>query len=374
VTVARVVVGFASPLGINKLLEFLEARARGLPEAAQGVRPAVWVAWLFLGPAVGSVLMQVYIVLNTRTLVRTEALLTQLVFAHALRVRMKAGTGTDGGAGAGAESPAAPAAVAGVAAQAAPAGPSLAGVAEMTAEGSVDAESDAETLRASEAGASTAGASTPGSPTSEAGSSSGAKKGGKGKKSGKDDDDADADGGSLVGKINNLVTTDLGNITDGRDFLLLVVWAPLELALSMWFLYYFLGWSSLVGLAVMVALLPVPGYLAKKIQALQVEGMKKVRGRLAPTPRPRNAHARPADGRAGHGDHRDAERAAHGQAVRLGAEHERARGQGARGRARAHPPPEAGRAPEQQHQVRAGRATPLRGADARPATSSRSRT
>jgi hypothetical protein len=44
----------------------------------------------------------------------------------------------------------------------------------------------------------------------------------------------------------------------------------------MWFLYYFLGWSSLVGLAVMIVLLPLPAYLAKKIQELQVAGMKKV--------------------------------------------------------------------------------------------------
>lgn len=68
---------------------------------------------------------------------------------------------------------------------------------------------------------------------------------------------------NLVGKINNLVTTDLGNITDSRDFLLiglynvtynrmsrpridilltLVTYIPLQIVLCIWFLYTILGW------------------------------------------------------------------------------------------------------------------------------------
>ena len=34
---------------------------------------------------------------------------------------------------------------------------------------------------------------------------------------------------NLVGKINNLVSTDLGNITEGRDFLFVVMYAPLQI-------------------------------------------------------------------------------------------------------------------------------------------------
>jgi hypothetical protein len=113
----------------------------------------------------------------------------------------------------------------------------------------------------------------------------------------------------LVGKINNLVSTDLSNIVDGRDFLLvcepvfvffviqlsifLVVGAPLQIGLSIWFLYNVLGWrsvllccvrldflyffiSAIVGLAVMIVLFPVPGYFAKLMGNIQATKMKKV--------------------------------------------------------------------------------------------------
>lgn len=68
------------------------------------------------------------------------------------------------------------------------------------------------------------------------------------------------DGDNLIGKINNLVTTDLDNIVEARDFLLLgnthfhlwiyfeflsfylVLLAPLEILISLVFLYQVLGW------------------------------------------------------------------------------------------------------------------------------------
>ncbi|KZT13899.1 hypothetical protein NEOLEDRAFT_1125841, partial [Neolentinus lepideus HHB14362 ss-1] len=150
------------------------------------VRPWVWILLLFLGPVISSVAIYCYIFINTGTLVRTEGIITQLVFEHALRVRMKAET-------------------------------------------------------ASEEGKST--------------------------------DNTAAS--SLVGKINNLVTTDLGNLCDGRDFLVVVLYGPLQVILCMAFLYVLLGWSSFVGLVVMIALAPVPGYIAKLLQTVQAERMKK---------------------------------------------------------------------------------------------------
>jgi hypothetical protein len=82
--------------------------------------------------------------------------------------------------------------------------------------------------------------------------------------------------GSLIGKINNLVTTDLGsfvprasctatkfppgNIVDGRDLLVLVVYIPLQIAISIWFLHSLLGWAAWVGLGSIIVLTPVPGY------------------------------------------------------------------------------------------------------------------
>jgi hypothetical protein len=57
--VVRAVSGFASPFGINKLLEYIESRGEGAV-----VRPWVWVAWLFLGPMIGSLSMQYYVFIN----------------------------------------------------------------------------------------------------------------------------------------------------------------------------------------------------------------------------------------------------------------------------------------------------------------------
>jgi hypothetical protein len=116
---------------------------------------------------------------------------------------------------------------------------------------------------------------------------------------------------NLVGKINNLVTTDLSNVTDGRDFLMVgkshltltdayfltrassVVHATssrhvhLVLVRNSWLEVGVVKLlsdladahlsSAFVGLAVMLALFPLPGYVAQRIQKVQVVKMQKVR-------------------------------------------------------------------------------------------------
>lgn len=47
---------------------------------------------------------------------------------------------------------------------------------------------------------------------------------------------------NLVGRINNLITTDLANIVDSRDFLLVLIYIPLQITLCIIFLYIVLGW------------------------------------------------------------------------------------------------------------------------------------
>lgn len=47
---------------------------------------------------------------------------------------------------------------------------------------------------------------------------------------------------NLVGKINNLVTSDLASIVGGSDFLVALVSCPLAFSFSMGFLYIVLGW------------------------------------------------------------------------------------------------------------------------------------
>jgi hypothetical protein len=209
-TIGKVLSNFAAPLGINRLLAYLEAKGQGAT-----VRPWVWAAWLFVGPLAGSVTFQAYIFLNTRTLVRAEAVITQLVFDHALRVRMKAEAPAAGGT----------------------APPTRAASPTRTEASSAhgEPEEDAETLAASVSTVQAAGqpgqgkgkaraATTDSTATaSTAATSSGsapadAKGGAEAKKA---DDGEESASANLVGRINNLVTTDLGNIVDGRDFLML---------------------------------------------------------------------------------------------------------------------------------------------------------
>jgi hypothetical protein len=103
---------------------------------------------------------------------------------------------------------------------------------------------------------------------------------------------------NLVGKINNLVTTDLGNITDSTDFLLVVLYIPLKITLCITFLYLVLGWrwvhwcpipidtkylesySAFVGLTLILLLSPLPGYVAKHIQDVQFVRLKKTDARV----------------------------------------------------------------------------------------------
>ncbi|KAF8883986.1 P-loop containing nucleoside triphosphate hydrolase protein [Infundibulicybe gibba] len=159
--ILMVVFSFASPLGINRLLHYLES---GGEDAF--IRPWVWVLWLFLGPTLRSISTQWYSYIVTHTVVQAECIITQLVFEHALRIRVKA-----------------------------------------------------ETPSSSQSSAAAAN--------------------------------------NLIGKINNLVTTDLGNITDSCHFLLVTLYLPLQIILCIWFLYVVLGWRYRIrGLGVILLLSP----------------------------------------------------------------------------------------------------------------------
>ena len=85
-------------------------------------------------------------------------------------------------------------------------------------------------------------------------------------------------GSNLVGKITNLVSTDLNNIVGGRDFPVLFISLPLQIVMCIVFLYKVLGWSALVGIGVMLVLYPLPGWVASKMQGVQREKMRKVKG------------------------------------------------------------------------------------------------
>ncbi|KAI0709575.1 P-loop containing nucleoside triphosphate hydrolase protein [Cerioporus squamosus] len=87
--------------------------------------------------------------------------------------------------------------------------------------------------------------------------------------------------GHLLGRLNNLVTSDLNNIKNGNKYWLqLFVEVPVIIGSSIIFVYNDLGWSAFIGLACMCVLLPVPGYLSSWIQSYQAGKMAKTDARV----------------------------------------------------------------------------------------------
>ncbi|KAF7978930.1 hypothetical protein HWV62_44135 [Athelia sp. TMB] len=181
----------------------------------------------------------------------TESIITQLVFEHALRIRMKT-----------------------------EASESLETTNENTPTSSTpdipDSASIADSSPADSTTVSTAGTAT-------------SSRKGKQKAQSEDAESAPSAEGkhtsqrsseNLIGKINNLVSTDLGNITDGRNWLWLALYMPLQIALCVTFLYRTLGWSSFVGIAIIVICLPIPGYVSKQMQSSQKKKMQATDDRI----------------------------------------------------------------------------------------------
>lgn len=132
-----------------------------------------------------SICFQWYIFLGTRTLARTQGILTELIFEHSLRIRFKAES--SGGEG---RTPSPSTAVTPV-----PASES----------GSIDSE--------------TAGGDDGQSSTAYSESSAAAK--GKGKADPAESAKEAKKKDNLIGKINTLVTVDVDNITNAKDILML---------------------------------------------------------------------------------------------------------------------------------------------------------
>ncbi|KAF9564153.1 multidrug resistance-associated ABC transporter [Agrocybe pediades] len=196
---------FLAPFGINRLLNYLETAGQGAT-----IRPWFWVLCIFCGPLLRILVLQFYIYITTRTTVRTEGIITQLIFEHSLRIRLKADSEATGNDSQG----------------------NLSGaVASVT---HADLRERTKTV-----------------PNS-----------------------------NLFGKINNLVTSDLQNITEGRDFLVLFLFWPLQLTLATAYLYKILGWSCFAGLLTMILLFPIPGYVAKILQRAQKTRMEQTDERV----------------------------------------------------------------------------------------------
>ncbi|KAJ7645869.1 hypothetical protein B0H17DRAFT_1186847 [Mycena rosella] len=182
---------FVSPIALNRLLNYLEN-----PNEESFMKPWFWILLLFLGPMVYSLVYQWCIFVSTHIMAQTTAIITQLVFEHALRIRVKAETNEKGKADATAKEP------------------------------------------------------------------------------------SKKESANLLGKITNLVTTDLGAINEARNVLFNVILVPIQIIGSVMFLYQVLDWSAFVGMGVMVALFPLPGYVAKLQQTAQKATLKKTDARV----------------------------------------------------------------------------------------------
>ncbi|KAJ3760576.1 hypothetical protein EV360DRAFT_81041 [Lentinula raphanica] len=248
----HVFANFAAPIGLNQLLRYLEP---GGEKAV--IRPWFWILWLFIGPVGGTLAIQWYVFITTRTLVRTQAIITQLVFEHSLRIRVKAETADSPGDSKTSSSP-----------------ETLTPETSSIHEGTVDGSDTLHSVSPTEEGETATVHSSSASVSSANGKDQ------KKTKKPQDDDTPTSDTNNLVGKINNLVTTDLDNIVDGRDFLFVFIYIPVQIVLCTIFLYAVLGWSCFVGLGVMIISFPLPGMIAKFVQHAQERRLKKTDARV----------------------------------------------------------------------------------------------
>ena len=146
-------------------------------------------------------------------LVRVEGIVTQLVFEHSLRIRMKAETESSG------TTPSTTAANTGGTATPADTS-SLAGSSTVNSHDEGEGEENSSVEGAPPPSSTL---SVPSTPTSTVKGKKGKEGASKGSKEGEEDDKFNKDGtakaSNLIGKINNLVSTDLNNLVEGRDFL-----------------------------------------------------------------------------------------------------------------------------------------------------------
>ena len=85
---------------------------------------------------------------------------------------------------------------------------------------------------------------------------------------------------TTTGNVVNLMTVDAQRFA---DIMLQIhfVWAsPLQVLIAMWFLWGYVGASSLAGLAVLVLLIPLNGVLANKARVLQKQVMVQKDARI----------------------------------------------------------------------------------------------
>ncbi|KAJ7049448.1 hypothetical protein C8F01DRAFT_1352344 [Mycena amicta] len=79
-----------APVAINRVLDYLES-----PGAERLMKPWFWILMLVVGPLLYSLSFQWNIFIANHVLAQTTSIVTQLVFEHALRIRVKAETAAE---------------------------------------------------------------------------------------------------------------------------------------------------------------------------------------------------------------------------------------------------------------------------------------
>ncbi|PIL29209.1 ATP-binding cassette transporter [Ganoderma sinense ZZ0214-1] len=172
------------PLALQGLLASIEPDGQ-----MSDVYPWAWIILIFVGPTLVTFQEEWYQWINNRINLRNNAIITELLFEHALRVRVKSEAAQNGGG--------------------------------------ADKQSN------------------------------------------------------LVGRLNNLVSSDLQNVEQGNKiWLQLFIKVPILVVANIAFVYGVLGYSAILGFVSILLLLPLPGYLSKLIQSYQVEKMNKTDSRV----------------------------------------------------------------------------------------------
>ncbi|KIY66891.1 P-loop containing nucleoside triphosphate hydrolase protein, partial [Cylindrobasidium torrendii FP15055 ss-10] len=169
---------FIAPLGLKNLLQYIETRGEGAT-----YRPWFWIASLFFGPTISVITWDGFLHATVR--IRQQALITQLILEHSLRLRVKA---------------------------------------------DVKGESKRK---------------------------------------------------NLLGKISNLVTTDVFNASDaGLVHAMIPIEWPVSMICALALLYNILGWSAFVGVAVIISAIPVVKIFANAIATIAENTMTRGDARI----------------------------------------------------------------------------------------------
>ncbi|KAF9481117.1 multidrug resistance-associated ABC transporter [Pholiota conissans] len=255
----RAFVQFLSPIAIYRVLNYLENGGVG-----DNMRPWFWILILFVGPVVADEFSHIHLYIATTVLTHAEALITELIFEHSLRIRFTAKEASGKSTQPDEDS----ATVIGT-----PSQDNASTVDVSLTEDESECGGESQPASATKPSSKGKDKVTTPSPVPAPVVPAVTNKKEDGKQGDKKDD-------NLIGRINNLVTSDLNNITGARDFLFLVWAAPLQIILCTLFLYRLLGWSSFIGTAFTILLIPAPGYAAKLTQDVQRKKMKKTDARV----------------------------------------------------------------------------------------------